>query len=390
MTNDSINKNIKLTFAGFFLSGFFVLAVGSIIPEFIKNLNLSYSEAGSILSMFALGNLLSNFVFPIISSRFGNKVGSATVILTIPIGFLFIGLFGSQFAILLPIIFLIMGIGRGAISIISNLLINDLSVNKTKNINLLHTIWAFGAFLSPFVIGQMKQYLSFNGVILSLIIITTLMWSCYIFIDYEYNLNTVDQQNKKRKIEIKSRKMDIYFYSVAIFMFFYLGLENTVTGWLMTYLEDMTIISENLSATIVSLTWLMIMIGRIFTAYNSDKYEGNNIVLVFVIGISIMVVSLLLSTNQWTVLIASLIMGFFISAIYPTSISNVSEYVAGNQKTMAILLTSAAIGGMITPKLIGYVADKTSISFAMNIILINIIAMIIFAGLSKFIHTKAN
>lgn len=382
------NKTINLVFMGFFFSGFFVLAIGTIMPDLIKNFDLSFTEAGSILSMFAFGNLLANFIFPIISEKAGHNTSVAITISTIPIGFLLVGLVGETLHNFLPFMFLIMGIGRGAISIISNIVINDLSENKTKSINLLHTIWALGAFLSAFVILLLKKLgLSFNGIMYFLVFVTGAMWFAYTIIDYNYE---IPNHSQDEEVVVKSKRMDIYFYSIAIFMFFYLGLENTVNGWLMTYLQNMDIISETLSSSIVSLTWLMIMMGRMFTAFMSDKVDGNNIVMTYVVGISLMVVSLLFAKNQWVVFFTMLALGFFLSAVYPTSISNASDYVVGNQKTMAILLTSAAIGGMITPQLIGVVADKTSILFAMNVIVINIIFMLIFAFLSRKIYLKEN
>ncbi len=380
-------KTTNLVFFGFFFSGFFVLAIGTIMPDFINSFGLSFTEAGAILSMFALGNLLSNFVYPLINLKLGDRLSATITIATIPLGFFLIGLVGDKLQMILPLMFLIMGIGRGAISIISNIVINDLSENKTKSINLLHTIWALGAFLSAFVILILKKLsFNFNAILYFLTFVTAIMWASYSIIDYDYEITAHSEVEK----EITSKPLDIYFYSISIFMFFYLGLENTVNGWLMTYLQNMNIISDTLSSSIVSLTWLMIMMGRIFTAYISDKVDGTKIVMIYVLGISAMVVSLLFASNQWVVFTTMLVLGFFLSAVYPTSISNASDYVVGNQKNMAILLTSAAVGGMITPQIIGIVADKTSILFAMNVIIINIIFMLIFAYVSRKLFKKMN
>lgn len=380
-------KSIKLVYSGFFISGFFVLAVGVIMPDLISTLGLSFTEAGAILSMFALGNLLSNISFPLLSDKVGRKNAVVGSLMTIPLGLISIVIFGSSLHGIITTIFLIMGIGRGSLSIVSNIVINDLSENKTKGINLLHTIWALGAFLSSFIILMLQKIgLSFDGVLIVITGMTLLMTGLYSMINYDYH---VESHSKDSTTKVKSKPLDMYFFSVAILLFFYLGLENTINGWLMTYLKNMDVISESLAGVIVSVTWLMIMIGRVFTASIGKRFNGNDIVFTYVVGVSLMTIALLFANNQWVVFAVMLALGFFLAGIYPTSISNVSEYVVGNQKTMALILISAAIGGMLTPQIIGIVADKTSMVVAMNFIVVNIIGIFSFSVITKVLSKKA-
>lgn len=368
------NSSLIRSYIGFFISGFFVLSIGAIMPDLRINLNLSYTSVGTILSMFALGNLLSNFIFPIISDKMGTKIASITVIFMIPLGFILIVLLNNYIRDILWLIFLIMGIGRGSISIVSNTVTNDLSENKQRSMNVLHTIWAIGAFVSSFIIVGLKRIgFNFNNIMVFMIVATGIMWSMYATIDYEYEKIPV------KKGQESNKDLDFYFCTIAFVMFFYVGVENTINGWFMTYLQDMEIISESIAAFIVSFTWLMIMLGRMLTAYMSKKIPGTKMVFIYTIGAAIMVFSLLLSKNATLVTISVLALGFFLSGIYPTSISNVSSYVTGNQKKLAILLTSAAIGGMITPQLIGVIADRVGMMVAINLLSVNVIAMVIFA-----------
>lgn len=307
--------------------------------------------------------------------------------MTIPLGLISIVIFGSSLHGIITTIFLIMGIGRGSLSIVSNIVINDLSENKTKGINLLHTIWALGAFLSSFIILMLQKIgLSFDGVLIVITGMTLLMTGLYSMINYDYH---VESHSKDSTTKVKSKPLDMYFFSVAILLFFYLGLENTINGWLMTYLKNMDVISESLAGVIVSVTWLMIMIGRVFTASIGKRFNGNDIVFTYVVGVSLMTIALLFANNQWVVFAVMLALGFFLAGIYPTSISNVSEYVVGNQKTMALILISAAIGGMLTPQIIGIVADKTSMVVAMNFIVVNIIGIFSFSVITKVLSKKA-
>ncbi|WP_331836053.1 MFS transporter [Erysipelothrix piscisicarius] len=274
-------------------------------------------------------------------------------------------------------IYLNRGIGRGAVSILSNAIVNDLSDNKSRDMNMLHTIFAIGAGLASFVIiGLKKIGFDFNQLILFLTAITTISWINYLTMDLDLN----GQQKSTNVVE--TQKLDFAFFAVAFVMFFYLGLENTINGWFMTYLKSMNILSDAFAATLVSLTWIMIMIGRLMTAFISQKVKGSKLVLVYTVGAAIAFFGLVSTMNPVIITISILGLGLCLAGIYPTSIANTSKYVIGNQKRLALLLTCAALGGIITPQIIGSIADRTSMVFAINVLAINAIAMVFFAFIS--------
>ncbi|MDE8151771.1 MFS transporter, partial [Erysipelothrix rhusiopathiae] len=199
-----------------------------------------------------VGNLLSNFISPFVSERFGNKIAIGILAALVPLSFLSIVVFTDSIRKILWLGFILMGIGRGAVSILSNAIVNDLSDNKSRDMNMLHTIFAIGAGLASFVIiGLKKIGFDFNQLILFLTAITTISWINYLTMD----LDLKGQQKSTTVVE--TQKLDFAFFAVAFVMFFYLGLENTINGWFMTYLKSMNILSDAFAATLVSLTWIM-------------------------------------------------------------------------------------------------------------------------------------
>ena len=76
------------------------------------------------------------------------------------------------------------------------------------------------------------------------------------------------------------------------------------------------------------------------------------------------------------------------AGIFPTSVSNAATYTTSNTKRLALLFISASIGGMVTLQIIGWVADKTSILFAINVLLVNAVAMLIFASITLRLYKK--
>ena len=133
----------------FFVNGAMVLLVGAILPYIIEEAGINYSVAGGFLSAFAIGNLIASFVNPPMASKIGRK---ATIIIfsaLIPVMLFVITLLPP-----VPVIyaaFVLVGIGRGSVSIINNAVVNDNSNGKPTALNLLHMTFAAGAFLAPFI-----------------------------------------------------------------------------------------------------------------------------------------------------------------------------------------------------------------------------------------------
>ncbi len=55
-----------------------------------------------------------------------------------------------------------------------------------------------------------------------------------------------------------------------------MGLENSVNGWFVTYLKSTGFMSASLATVVVSVTWIMIMIGRIVIASISKNAAGKD------------------------------------------------------------------------------------------------------------------
>lgn len=128
----------------FFVNGAMVLLVGAILPYLIEEAGISYSVAGGLLSAFAIGNLLASFVNPPLAGKIGRKATIVSMSALIPLMWLIITWIPP-----VPVLyaaFVLLGIGRGSVSIINNAVVNDNSDGKPAALNLLHMTFAVGAF----------------------------------------------------------------------------------------------------------------------------------------------------------------------------------------------------------------------------------------------------
>lgn len=87
--------------------------------------------------------------------------------------------------------------------------------------------------------------------------------------------------------------------------------------------------------------------------------------------------------NLGVITLSLIILAFFLSGIYPTSVSDVSSYISGSVSGMAVLMGISALGGIITPQLIGFIADKTGLVAAISFLAFDAALMVAF-GIINF------
>ncbi len=378
--NNNNNAKLKLflpCYFAFFVNGAMVLAVGAVLPYIIKEAGLSYGLAGGLLSTFAIGNLLASFVNPLMAAKLGRKATIVLLSSLIPITWFAISLLPS--VMVMYVLFILMGIGRGSVSIINNAVVNDNSDGKPAALNFLHMSFAVGAFVSPFLTSAFIS-LGFGWRIIVYIIVVATSLSCVGYASM--NLNNARPQ--KEDLQLKEHREDkrrkpfyksAVFYIMGLLLFLYLGLENCVNGWFVTYFKSMEIMSDAYATNLVSITWIMVMLGRLLTAKLSQKIDKNKLIMVYCIATAFFFVLLVATSNLVIITIAIVGLGFFFAGIYPTSISSVGAVVKGDDTGMSMFLAMAALGGIITPQIVGIVADKAGLVAAILLLSINAAGM---------------
>lgn len=383
-----MTKKAKLfipCYYSFLANGMMALVIGAVMPYLIEEAGINYSVAGGLLSTFAIGNFLASFVNPPVVKLLGRKITSVILSALIPISLLMITLLPP-----VPVLYIaciLLGIGRGTVSITNNMVVNDYDGTPAA-LNLLHTVFAIGAFLAPFLTGVFIN----NGFNWRFIIYTIIVLSAISSIGYGWmplDEDKKDKAEKKEKVKNLTAKTEAHdskaflknidFYIIGLLLFFYLGAENCVNGWFVTYFKSTGIMSDTYATNLVSITWLVIMLGRLVTAYLSSKVNKQKLILINCIGTTIFFLLLISTTNLALITLAVAGMGFFFAGIYPTCISNGGMYIKGSTTGMSVLLAIAALGGIIAPQVIGIVADQIGMVGAVTILTINVVCMVILA-----------
>lgn len=381
---------------GYIVSGMSVLVIGAILPSIIGEAGISFLSAGGLLSAMAVGNLSASFFFPMIVSFMGKKRTIVTASFFSCACLVTLTLLPA-----LPVMYgimLVYGLVRGSVTILNNSAVNDIYGNEaTGKLNLLHCSFAVGAFLAPFMTAVlMRLGFGWRAILYLILFLTVASAFSYGTMDYAL-LN--EGPEKSKNTDKKARGDSTFsgsrgfiksfsFYCISFILFFYLGVENCVNGWFITYLQSTGVMSAAYATTMISLTWLVIMAGRLICAALSKRLGQSAIILINALGSSACFL-LLISTKSLPLVTASLLgFGFFLSGIYPTCIANAGPLIQGSTLGMSLITAISSMGGIITPQLVGAAADNMGIVAAISILIINMAFVIVLAAINFKNHFK--
>ena len=346
----------------FFVNGAMVLLVGAILPYIIEEAGINYSVAGGFLSAFAIGNLLASFVNPPMASRIGRKATIVIFSAFIPVMLLVI-----TFLPPVPVIyaaFILIGIGRGSVSIINNAVVNDNSNGRPAALNLLHMTFAAGAFIAPFITSLYTSFgLGWRAAAYTIIIGSTLSVILYVWMRIDYNWPLESKKAKENASDSKAKPFykNSIFYIMGFLLFLYLGLENCVNGWFVTYFKSMDIMSSTYATNLVS---------------------G------YCVATTVFFILLTATHNLAVISVAIAGLGFFFAGIYPTTVSSVGNIIKGSTTGMSLFLAIAALGGIVTPQIVGFLADRIGMTAAILVLAFNAAGMLIMSGTNVLMRRK--
>lgn len=367
------NRILNASFYAFFINGITALIIGAIMPSLLTDFNMGYDEGGMLLSFQSLGNLLASFLGGVISVYLGRKNAIVSLSLMTSVGFAGMLITKSPVFLILP--FFLTGVGRGSVSNMSNTIVNDVSDGNPKDLNILHTFFAIGAFMAPFFASwSLNNDFSWRfvlSVVILLAITMTIIFSTTKIDNTRVTRKTKDMKKDSSLSFLKS--MD--FYLTSGILFFYVGVEYAVNGWIVTYLKDSGIMSTSLAQKILSILWIIIIFGRLFIAYISNKVDKRTILLASSVGTMVFFLLFLVSTNIWAIIGCILGLGFCLSGIYPTAISNAGNVLKGSSLAMGTLLGIAGLGGILMPYITGVIAESQGIKGGMVAVGVAVILM---------------
>lgn len=369
---------VKMYYA-FLCSGAMSTLLGVILPSLTAEYGLDYALSGNLISFHQIGNLCALFVVGFLPFVIGRKKTVLILGSGIVLGLLLMALTGNVWLLILA--FLLTGLGRGTFSNITNVVVGQYVGKKAAGLNILHACFSVGAFLSPIIA------LAITGSWRAPIYIVALfMLLALIFI---LTSNLENKPAVKKVGNSTSFIKSLPFWINTFILFFYLCAEAPLMGWLVTYFKDSGIMSSQLAKLMQSIWWIMMLAGRLICAYLSTRIKNKN-ALILLMGflMTISFAFMITATTTVPAVIGLLGLGLFMAGVYPTVLSTMPSDYNGSMVATGICIGTATIGAILMPSIVGWMANITSITGGMSMILIANICMVVLCIIKYFLGRK--
>ena len=147
-------KNTRLRNVGFitfFFSGICAISSGVVVSLLQEQYGFAYGMTGTLLSLMSIGNLLAGFLIAMLPGGLGMKPSILLLTIGYALGYAMMGLSGAVAVLALG--FFLVGIAKGSVINTCTILVSDNSADRTRGMNLMHSCYACGALLCPFLIA---------------------------------------------------------------------------------------------------------------------------------------------------------------------------------------------------------------------------------------------
>lgn len=399
MFRDTVKrKQLIYSYVVFIFNGMLALSIGAMMPFIRDERNLSYALCGTLVSLHSIGNLISSFFAGAFAVKLGRKRSILLFNSCFAIAYAII-LFGKD-PILLIIAFTMTGLARGATSNFCNTSVNSLAPGKAAWINGLHAMFSIGAFSFPIFLIVLTKNNAANWIYacVFMLIIGILSWIMYFLIPVEEQKPSGKSEKKgETEGETEGEKENQFgfwrqpiFYMTILTLFFYLCAEQGVIGWLVTYFKDTGLLDASLAQLMASVQWIMILAGRLTTAWLSTKVKKEKLLPIMGVGLVVFFLLLINSQSMVFIIIGIIGFGFSMAGIYPTTVSFSGKLIQEYPLAWSFILTFASLGSILMPSAIGSIAENAGIAAGMSsVATVVIIDLICIICLSVYVGRKS-
>lgn len=325
---------------------------------------ISYTLLGSLVLVNFCTQLLVDLIFTVFAKRFNMHLTARVMPCITTLGMLVFALVPTFFPNYAYIGLLIGSIIFAVAAGLSEVLLSPMiaaipSENPSKEMSLLHSLYAFGVFTivifsTLFLKIAGHQYWNVLMIILALLPLVT----TYLFIRAELPPMSAGAPEAGGHHKRRSGKMGIVLCVLCIF--FGSCAECCISSWISGYMETSLGISKAVGDVLgVAMFAILLGAGRIgFSRYGKHIMR---VLFVGMTGAAVCYFTVALSGNVMVAFVACILTGLFTSMLWPGSLIMMEENIPGvGVAAFALMAAGGDLGGSVSPQLMGIVIDKVS------------------------------
>ena len=357
-------------FVTFFFSGICAISSGVVVSLLQEQYGFAYGMTGTLLSLMSIGNLLAGFLTGVLPGVLGLKPSILLLTIGYTVGYGIMGFTGAE--VLLAAAFFLVGVAKGSAMNACTILVSDNSADRTRGMNLMHSCYACGALLCPFLIAAAARVSTALAVFL-LAALGVVLWLVYW-------KTPMGGKVKDRKAVIDwSFLRSGRFWLLTGLLFCQNAAEQSVTGWMVTYFKGSGIIAGTLAAYTVTVMWGATLAARLLIAFVFPFKSPRKAMVVMAVTCTLFYVLLMRADSQSAAILLLFAFAFAMAGMNPTAVASAGRMTSVT--SMGIMLPAASGGAILMPWVIGRVAERTGLAAGMAMNIVPCVGLIIFSVL---------
>lgn len=363
-------KQRNAGFYTFFISGICAISSGIVVSLLKERLGFAYGMTGTLLSLMSVGNLIAGFAAGVLPGKLGMK--RTVVILTAgyAVGYLLMAVSGWLGFLMLA--FFLVGIGKGSTINTCTILVGNNAKDRTRGMNMMHSCYALGALLCPFVVAAAAGVSGWLPMA-ALALCGLILWLIFASVPMEGS-----QKEKAGGTDWSFLKSGRFWLLTGL-LFCQNAAETSVTGWMVTYFKGSGILTGVWSVYTVTVMWLATLVARMLIAFVfpiKNKNAGTAMVWMSV-GCILFYIGLVRAGTPAMAIILLFAFAFSMAGMNPTAVANAGRMTSVT--SMGVMLPAASAGAILMPWIIGIIAEHAGIAAGMASNLVPCVGLLVFS-----------
>jgi fucose permease len=343
--------------AAFVPIGIVTVLLGPLLPTLSARWSLNYVQAGSLFTAQFLGSTVGVVISGVLVSRWGSRFAIITGLFAMAVG---VGTLPFSPRFLGLICISCYGVGLGLAIPAINLFVAAVNPERrSAALSLLNFSWSVGAVACPFIVAaaakadQIQLFL----VLLAGFLLLVLLGIAVVPSSFVAPAPARHQDEPPDSSFLRWNRRSLFV--LAALFFLYVGTENGFGGWIASYAKGLGSSSPTLPVMTPSFFYAALMLGRWLAPFALRKTDE---ILTARAGLSIACIGmagLVLSRTLPLVVTSASVAGLGLSAVYPITISRLSqEFGSAATRAGSIMFTMANLGGACLPWVVGYSSQR--------------------------------
>jgi fucose permease len=253
--------------------------------------------------------------------------------------------FGDSFS---GLFFLIFGLGLGLTMTATSMFISRRCADRRgAALAVLNACWALGAVLCPVLASLWIRRWAPGKIFFGFSLVLLIVFSVILWEHSGFSLpSRVQPGMKPGPVPLT------LIVAIGFVAFLYVGVEVSVSGWMMSYVHRLTTSGDPLPPIAVSCFWIALLCGRAVTSLLLRRMTEVHLLTASVAAALISVSCLVLNRNPFGIMLSVISSGLALGPVYPLCLSRVLTLANDSLNTKWIFATSG-LGGALLPWLTG-------------------------------------